>query len=186
MKALALGLMTLAACASLPHQPEGERRVFLTTPIVENALDFLYFAIAERAQLEAWFCLRGFVDRRTENVIIRNITPVFVDSADGQNIIGRPADCAQQDSASVIGTVHFHPDMNQCLFSDVDIITAHYLPYRLTAIVCRDAKNPRPHLRVAFRSEIDSAFKAIKKTNGGDTPDGRTFTPVYIYRPRPR
>lgn len=184
VKLLSLAFLTLIACASIQH-PQSERRHFITTPIVENALDFLYFAIAERAGLEAWFCLRGFVDWRTENVMVQNITPVFVDSADGENIHGRPAECRRgQDSAQIIGTVHFHPSMNQCEFSDVDFVTAHYLPYSVTAIMCKDTLNPRPHLVMAFRSEIDSAFRANKKKSGGSNPETRTFKPLYVYRPR--
>lgn len=178
-------VVALIACASLPQQPPSLRRQFMTTPIVDNALDFLYVAIAERGGLEAWFCLRGFVDKRTENAVIQNIAPVFVDSADGANIHGRPADCRHGlDSSTVIGTVHFHPGMNQCVFSDTDLVTAHYLPYAVTAIVCRDDANPRPHLRLSFRAEFDSAYREIRKTWGPGPTGERSFTPTYVYRPR--
>lgn len=184
MKALLYGLVALIGCASLSPRPESERQHFITSPIVDNALDFLYFAVAERARLEAWFCLRGFVDRRTENVVITNLSPVFVDSADGQNIHGRPADCRKgPDSLSVIGTVHFHPDFGQCEFSDIDLVTAYHLPFPIEAIMCKDHKNPRPHLRVAFRSDIDSAYKAIRRANGDGPTEPRSFKPVYVWKP---
>lgn len=160
------------------------RRQFVVAPLAENALDFLYFAIAQRAGLEAWFCLRGYVDRASDNVFIQNISPVFVDSADGANIHGRPAGCRQgADSASVIGTVHFHPDMNECDFSDADIVTAHWLALPTTAIVCRDIIDTVPHLRLVYRAEVDSAYDALPKVGDGAV-GGRRFTPIYRYAKR--
>lgn len=183
-----VGLMAVVACASLSPRPVGERHHVVVLPLADNALDFLYFAIAERAKLEAWFCLKGFVDRRTQNAVVSNISPVFVDSADGANIHGRPIDCDRgSDSANVIGTVHFHPGTNNCEFSDVDLITAHHLPYQIEAIMCRDSVSPRPRLQAVFRREIDSAYREIKKRIDNGAPERpRTYVAVYRYVSPPK
>lgn len=156
-------------------------------PLADNALDFLYFAIAERGRLEAWFCLRGFIDHRTKSAVVTGLAPLFVDSAAEANITGRPAECVRGgDSASIIGTVHFHPDLGQCEFSDVDLITAHYLPYAMEAIMCRDGSDPRPQLRTVFRREIDSAYTEIKRRLQDHGGPPRTYTAIYRYVTPPK
>jgi len=180
-KVTALCTLAVIACASIPPSVHLTQQ-YVSTPLLDNALDFLYFAVARRAGLEGWFCLKGYVEPRTSNAILQTISPIYVDSADGANIIGRPDACrAGGDSSSVIGTVHFHPSMNACEFSATDIITAHHLPYQIEAIVCRDDADTLPHLLVAFRREIDSAYTALMSQPGGEAHAPRIFTPTYRF-----
>lgn len=185
MRLIFLASLAILACASVPTKSRTHYEVAVL-PLADNALDFLYYAIAERGRLEAWFCLRGFVDHGNRSAIVMNISPVFVDSADRSNIHGRPRGCAHgTDSASVIGTVHFHPDPGQCEFSDIDIVTAYNLPYQVEAIMCREDRNSRPELRAVFRPQIDSAYRALRPAADSEPP--RTFKAVYRYvRPDPK
>ena len=148
--------------------------IIVVAPIVHNNLDFLYFAIADRGGLEAWFCMLGFNDPKTGALLIQGITPVWVDSANGSAIIGRPAGCPAKVT---VGTIHFHPGIDYCAFSPTDINTAHRLPFQSMAIVCRDNDGQRKVL-IVLRKEIDQMWSNIVI----DTSKHFSFTPIYRYK----
>ena len=148
--------------------------IIVVAPIVHNNLDFLYFAIADRGGLEAWFCMLGFNDPKTGALLIQGITPVWVDSANGSAIIGRPAGCPAKVT---VGTIHFHPGIDYYAFSPTDINTAHRLPFQSMAIVCRDNDGQRKVL-IVLRKEIDQMWSNIVI----DTSKHFSFTPIYRYK----
>ena len=148
--------------------------VVVVSPIVQNNLDFLYFAIADRGGLEAWFCMIGFHDKKTGNLLVQGITPVWIDSANGSAMVGRPATCPQQIT---IGTVHFHPNEGYCELSSVDINTAHHLPFPAVAIVCKEGGKQK--ILIVLRKEFDEMWGKLSFD-----PSTRpfSFTPIYRYR----
>lgn len=149
--------------------------VIVVAPIVQNNLDFLYFAIAERGGLEAWFCMLGFYDPKSGALLIQGITPVWVDSASGSAIMGRPRNCPPNVT---IGTVHFHPSVGYCALSPIDIVTAHNMPYPAVAIVCQEERG-KPQFQIHLRKEIDEFWRNIPvDTNARPF----TFTPIYRYK----
>lgn len=172
---------SITGCAPVRRdaiQPEPAGIVL--TPVVQNNLDFLFFAIADKGELEASFCMLGWADARTGTALISRITPVWVDSADNANLHHRPSTCSD---STTIGIVHFHPGVGYCDLSDVDITAAHLLPWPSTGIVCREHADSMPKLIVVFRPEFDAAYAKLPKGNGNQPP--RTFTATYRYRRPP-
>lgn len=172
--ALVIAVLNMVGCAKPRiESPAPKDGVVVVAPVVENNLDFLYFAIAERGKLEAWFCLQGYNDTVRRNVLISGVVPVWVDSADDSNIVGRPAGCPRGS----VGTVHFHPVGNYCALSSIDVNTAHYLPYEISAVVCKDGTRPR--MVIVRRKQFDETWNALP----WDNSPARIFTPVYRYIP---
>lgn len=173
--ALGILALNLLGCAR-PRTALTPSPTVVVAPIVQNNLDFLFFSIADRGGLEAWFCLVGFHDKKTKNVLIQSITPVWVDSADASNISGRPTGCM----SNTVGTIHFHPGVGYCSLSTIDINTAHYLPYEIAGIVCRDSAAARPRILLVRREEFDKIWNELPWCPSCAT---RPYTPVYRYRP---
>ena len=169
-------LMPLASCSQgRPVTVPKPEPVVVISPTVHNNLDFLYFAIAERGGLEAWFCMLGFSDPKTGNLLIQGITPVWVDSANGSAIMGRPSGCP---TPVTVGTVHFHPGTGYCDLSNIDINTAYRLPFPSVAIVCKE-DDGKPQILVSLRKEIEERWRKIP----WDTSSNRfSFTPIYRYK----
>lgn len=172
---------SITGCAPVRRdaiQPEPAGIVL--TPVVQNNLDFLFFAIADKGGLEASFCMLGWADTRRRTALISRITPVWVDSADNANLHHRPSSCAD---STTIGIVHFHPGVGYCELSGVDIVSAHLLPWPSTGIICREHADSMPKLIVVFRPEFDAAYAKLPKKEGGSPP--HTFTATYRYRRPP-
>lgn len=175
----------MTCCVQTAPAPQVLKYQTIVKPLLANHLDFLFFAITEKAKLEAWFCLQGYVSDSTENVYLLGIAPLWVDSADSHNIMGRPGAC--QEHPNVIGTIHFHPNIATCRLSDVDVIGAYRSTEKVAAVVCKEHADSSPVISLMGRRELAERYAQIPKGKGkGDGTQGRTFTAVYRYNRPPK
>ena len=172
-------LTCTTGCTPRRSTVQPEPAGIVLSPLVQNNLDFLYFAIAEKGGLEASFCMLGWTKDRT--ALVGRIAPVWVDSADFANLHHKPRSCSD---STTIGIVHLHPPgEGYCDLSDTDVISAHYLPWPTTAIVCKEHPDSLPKLVMVFRPEFDERWRNLPK--GTDEGPPRTFVPAYRYRRPP-
>ena len=169
-------MASLLACNKKVETAPIMRNQIVMSTLVHNNLDFLYFAIADRGGLEAWFCMVGYHDVPTGNTLISTLSPVWVDSADGGHIIGRPRGCG----LNTVGTVHFHPGVGYCELSSTDIRTSHNLALPVTAIVCREHQDSLPTFKILRREEYEARWRTLQVDTTWRPPVN--FTAIYRYQ----
>lgn len=173
----------LTCCTRRPElAPAPEPQVEVAS-LARNNIAFFYFAVAEKAKLEASFCMRGFVDTVKRVVLVQGLLPVWIDSASEGSLFHRPMGCKDTTvfGRSVIGSLHFHPPWGTCELSATDIISAHYSPYAITGVVCK--KDSLPRLEIIFRKEFDEAYNRIKSdTTRGTISSTGVYTITYRFR----
>jgi hypothetical protein len=176
---LALMLSTAAqAQQPAPYEQRSPSKNVVLAGDVHNNIDFLYTAIAQRANLEAAFCILGTVDSTADSVHLEMLVPVWIDSASGGNASIRTGSCTMPNT---IGIVHFHPGVGFCRLSGADIASAHYLPWPVTAIVCTEKPGGKPKIVVVHKKVVDEDWTNLER-DGRISRGSGGYTATYRYR----
>ena len=157
---------------------EDTTKTVSVSPIVHNNIDFLYFAVAIKAGMEAVFCMMGTADTVAKKFFISEVSIAWVDSASHFAMMYKPSRCTRPD---VIGTMHFHPTNSACELSAADLETANGLAWPVTAIVCVRRGSSTPTIVLLHREEFRAKWEKVLSSSGGLAPFG--FVPIYRYVP---
>lgn len=158
-------------------QNDSTHKVFITD-IVHNNIDFFFFAIAERANLEAVFCVAGKHDEVKSETVMSELQFAWIDSAGANQLAFRSGRC---DKEGVIGTVHFHPGGGACGLSVDDIYSANVHPWPIMAIVCQEKKGDRPNIVVVSRQRFANDRQMLDRGELVAKYNAKSAT-VYRYR----
>lgn len=167
-------LAATVACFSSTQETQ-----LLLSPLVKNNIDFTYF-MADKANTEAWFCMTGFIDRVSQNALVVQLSPMWVDSSSGSHLSGILT-CNPKDDHTV-GVIHYHPGTGYCELSDTDISTAHRSQYEHFAFVCRDSSG-KLSIRSYSKEAVNRYWASQDSISIVAKSDTAHFKPTYRYRP---
>jgi hypothetical protein len=130
----------------------------VVSELVQNNIDFFY-TMADRAELEAPFCMMGKVDPKKNTATISELRLTRVDSASNGNIFFDADSCSKSGS---IGLLHFHTGVGFCKLSADDIVFAHESDRPAIAFVCREKADEDPKLIVVLREVFDAEWEKLR------------------------